>query len=148
MHVLLFSLQKELFGISVMNVLRVINLEKLIKIPKAPVYIAGVTNFEGNVIPVIDLASKIELGKTDLSATSKVVILEVYHGEDSIEVGVLIDEVLDVVQIEAVRLLPPPLENMGFNTNTLSGIYKVEEHFYMILSAGKIFEKELVSLVH
>ena len=144
---LLFSLKDELFGISVENVIRVVNLEKLIRIPKAPAYVAGALNLEGNVIPVADLARKIELGETEITNNRKVIILEVFHEDETIDVGVLIDEVLDVVQI-GTNLLPPPLENMGFDTNTLEGMYKVEDDFYMILSAHKVFEKELASLVH
>lgn len=144
---LLFSLNKELFGIDVENVLRVINLEKLMKVPKAPVFIAGAISLEGNVIPVVDLARKIALGETVIGKRTKVIILEVHHQEDVIEVGVLIDEVIDVVTIQESKLLPPVLERMGFDTQTLDGMYKVEEDFYMILNAGKVFEKELAVLI-
>jgi purine-binding chemotaxis protein CheW len=144
---LLFSLNNELFGIRIENVLRVISLEKMMKVPKAPAFIAGAISLEGNVIPVVDLAVKIELGQIAISKETKVIILEVHHEEDTIEVGVLIDNVLDVLTIDENKLLPPVLESMGFDTQTLDGMYKVEEDFYMILNARKIFEKELVSLV-
>ncbi len=146
-HCLLFSLNKELFGIPVENVIRVINLEKVIKIPKAPAYIAGAINLEGNVIPVVDLAKKIEFGETEIHEKCKVIILEIVTEEEVIHVGVIIDEVLDVVNISKSQLLPPPLESMGFDTNTLMGVHKVGEDFYMILQANKIFENELAGLV-
>jgi purine-binding chemotaxis protein CheW len=144
---LLFSLGKELFGIDVDNVLRVINFEKLIKVPKAPDFIAGAISLEGNVIPVIDLAKKIELGKTVISKTTKVIVLEIQHDEDTMQVGAMIDDVLNVVELDEAKILPPALESMGFDTQTLDGMYKIDEDFYMILSATKIFEKELTSLV-
>jgi len=143
---LLFTLCKEHFGIDVENVLRVINLEKLMQVPKAPDFIAGAISLEGNVIPVVDLAKKIELGKTDITKSTKVIILEVHHGEDTLEVGVMIDDVLDVITIQESKLLPPALESMGFDTQTLRGMYKVDEDFYMILSATKIFERELANI--
>ena len=146
-HALLFSLGKELFGVSVENVLRVISIEKVINIPKAPAFIAGAINLEGNVIPVVNLSRKIELGETTLQDHNKIVILEVFHEDESVEVGVLIDEVLDVVSIETSRLLPPPLENMGFDTKTLDGMYKVGDDFYMILNVKTVFEKELTDMV-
>ncbi|WP_020528175.1 chemotaxis protein CheW [Flexithrix dorotheae] len=146
-HGLLFSLQKEFFGISVENVLRVINLENLIRIPKAPEFISGAINLEGNVVPVVDLAKKIDLGKTPIHDKSKVIILEINNDEGDIQVGVIIDDVLDVVHISSSEIQAPPLENMGFDTNTLDGMYKSNEHFYMILSAKKIFKRELAELV-
>jgi purine-binding chemotaxis protein CheW len=138
---------KEHFGIDVENVLRVINLEKIMRVPKAPDFIAGAISLEGNVIPVVDLAKKIELGQTTINHGTKVIILQVQHADDDIQVGVMIDDVLDVVSIETSKMLPPALEGMGFDTQTLDGMYKVDEDFYMILNAVKIFEKELATIV-
>ena len=143
---LLFSLCKEKFGIDVENVLRVINFDKLMKVPKAPDFIAGALTLEGNVIPVVDLAKKIELGETDLTPKTKVVILQVFHGEDVLNVGVMIDDVLDVIAVNESKIIPAALEGMGFDTQTTDGMYKVNEEFYMILNATKIFEKELATI--
>ena len=143
---LLFSLCKEKFGIDVNNVLRVINFEKMMRIPKAPDFIAGAITLEGNVIPVVDLAKKIDLGITDVRPDTKVIVLQVQHADETIDVGVMIDEVLDVIAVNESKLLPPALEGMGFDTHTLEGMYKVNEDFYMILSATNIFEKELATI--
>ena len=143
---LLFTLCKEHFGIYVENVLRVISLEKLMVVPKAPDFIAGAISLEGNVIPVVDLAKKIELNKTEIGKSTKVIILQVTHSDDTIEVGVMIDDVLDVITLQESKLLPPALERMGFNTETLDGMYKVDEDFYMILNPTKVFEKELATI--
>ena len=144
---LLFSLSKELFGIDVENVLRVISLQKLMKIPKAPSFIAGAISLEGNVIPVIDLAKKIDLGETCIGKRTKVIILEVHHNEDTIEVGALVDDVLNVTTIQESKLNPAALDRMGFDTQTLNGMYKIDNDFYMILNASKVFEKELTAFI-
>lgn len=140
---LLFSLSKEQFGIDVENVLRVINFDKLMKVPKAPAFIAGALSLEGSVIPVVDLAKKIELGETTISKSTKVIVLQVDHNDDILNVGVMIDDVIDVITITDSKLLPPPLEGIGFDSQTLDGMYKLNDVFYMILNAQKIFEKEL-----
>ena len=142
----LFSLCKELFGMDVENVLRVINLDKMMKVPKAPEYIMGAISLEGNVIPVVDLARKIDLGSTEITGETKVIVLEITHGDTTLLAGVLIDDVLDVITMEESRLMPPVLESMGFNTQTMDGIYKLEDNFYNILNASKIFEKEFAAL--
>jgi purine-binding chemotaxis protein CheW len=143
---LLFSLCKELFGIDVETVLRVINFDKLMKVPKAPDFIAGALTLEGSVIPVVDLAKKIDLGETTITPKTKVVILQVHHGDDVLNVGVMIDDVLDVITIVESKMQPAALEGMGFDTQTTDGMYKVNEDFYMILNATKIFEKELATI--
>jgi purine-binding chemotaxis protein CheW len=144
---LLFSLCGEHFGIDVENVLRVINLDRLMKVPKAPDFIMGAISLEGNVIPVVDLAKKIELGVTQVRPETKVVILQVLQNDDPIDIGVMIDDVLDVVTVNESKMITPALESLGFDTKTLEGIYKINEDFYMILSATRIFEKELMSTV-
>ena len=115
-------------------------------VPKAPDFIAGAISLEGNVIPVVDLAKKIELNKTNIGISTKVIILQVAHSDDTIEVGVMIDDVLDVITLQECKLLPPALERMGLDTQTLDGMYKVEEDFYMILNPTKVFEKELATI--
>ncbi|HEY3430653.1 MAG TPA: chemotaxis protein CheW, partial [Cyclobacteriaceae bacterium] len=78
--------------------------------------------------------------------STKVIVLQVHHDEDIIDVGVMIDDVLDVIAVNDSKMLPPALESMGFDTQTLDGMYKVNEDFYMILNATKIFEKELATI--
>jgi len=144
---LLFTLNKEFFGIRVINVLRVINLEHMMKVPNAPKYIAGAISVEGNVIPVIDLANKIELGSTEITNRTKVIILHVHHQDETIEVGVMIDNVIDVISVDETTFIPPALERMGFDTTTLDGMYKQDDTFYMMINPAKVFEKELATLV-
>jgi purine-binding chemotaxis protein CheW len=142
----LFSLCKELFGMDVENVLRVINLEKMMKVPKAPEYIVGAISLEGNVIPVVDLAKKIELGFTEITKETKVIVLEIFHEDTTLLAGVLIDDVLDVITVEESKLMPPALESMGFDTQTMYGIFKQDDKYYNILNATKIFEKEFAAM--
>ena len=52
-----------------------------------------------------------------------------------------------MIEIQTAKLLPPVLDSMGFNTNTLDGMYKVNEDFFMILNVEKVFEKELATIV-
>jgi hypothetical protein len=44
------------------------------------------------------------------------------------------------------KIIPPALERMGFNTQTLDGMYKIDESFYMLINAVKVFEKELATI--
>lgn len=143
----LFSLSRENFGIDVKNVLRVINLEKIMKVPKAPAFILGALTLEGNVIPVVDLARKIELGESVVNDKSKVIVLEIHHEDTTLLAGVVIDDVLDVVQVDESSIMPPVLEGIGFDTQVMDGICKIEDTFFNILSASKVFEKELALLV-
>jgi purine-binding chemotaxis protein CheW len=143
----LFALCNESFGMDVENVLRVINLEKIMKVPKAPAFIVGAISLDGNVIPVVDLARKIELGETAINESTKVLVVEIFHDDATLLAGVLIDDVLDVVTIDDSKLLPPVLESMGFDADSIHGMYKLEDTFYNILNPSKIFEKEFASLV-
>ena len=141
---LLFSLCNELFGIDVQSVLRVINFDSLMKVPKAPEYISGAITHEGNVIPVVDMAKKIDLGATAINEKTKIVILQIVTESDTTAVGILIDDVLDVTPVDKSNLLPPALEGIGFQTDIIDGIHKEAERFYTIINAVRLFEKELV----
>ena len=130
---LLFLLNNERFAIDVEMVIRVVDLEGIKRVPQAPDFVRGIIKVDGKVLPVTDLANKIELGETEINRKTKVIIIEMGE-EDKLELGLLIDDVINVVEVEPGQIQPSPLENMGLNTNTLSGMFKYQEEFYLLIN--------------
>jgi purine-binding chemotaxis protein CheW len=144
----LFSLNKQLFGIDTEIVSRVINLERLLKTPDAPDFIAGIITIEGELVVVIDLAYKIAGRKTIPNYNTKVIILNMPGHDHRVMVGVLIDDVHNVLNIDESKLLAAAHDAGGIDANPLDGMYKIEDDFYIIMDSAKVFEKELVIMRH
>ena len=97
------------YGINIENVIEIITEYSITTLPKVPNYVKGIMNLRGQIIPVVDIREK--MGKSPLQQTSEscIIILEV----DSISVGILVDTVLQVINVEK-KITSPPSKNQEF----------------------------------
>ena len=85
---------------------------KVTRVPRVSTYIRGVINLRGKVIPIIDLRLRFQRETPDTDRTC-IVVVQVDRGEDQVTMGIVVDEVSEVMdvaaaQIEPPRALPPP----------------------------------------
>jgi purine-binding chemotaxis protein CheW len=131
--VLVFWLGKERYGIEVTNVREIYPLEQLTLVPRTPPFVAGVFNARGRILSVIDMAAFFELpakpnGKTK-GETSQPKIIVVANNDpnarnsrEMVEMGMLADEVADVVTIFKQDMQPPLTTHTGVRAEYIQGI--------------------------
>ena len=98
-----FKLGEEFFSIPVMKVLEILEVPKITRVPHSPDYLKGVINLRGAVLPVIDTRVKFGMSATNFTINTSILVLTVQHDDDILTVGVLVDSVVEVFEIE--RLL-------------------------------------------
>ncbi len=76
-----FSVAAEEYGLEIIQVQEVIRLPKITKLPRAPIFIKGVIDLRGTVIPVLDLREKFALEIDNLLSTEEVVQLQQVAGD-------------------------------------------------------------------
>lgn len=105
MHqVLCFALAGEAYGIPILKV-REIQAEAVItRIPKAPLYMPGVINLRGAIVPILELRQRFNLGSAPEDARPVIVIVEV-QGRT---IGIRVDAVSDVLDLDPSAIKPPP----------------------------------------
>ena len=140
-----FNLQGELFGIEISKVFRVIEMQKILPIPKSPDHILGIVHQEGEVIPLVDLGLMIDLEKTEKTESSKIIILNI-EGNNNFQVGAVIDAVKDVVEVNTYEIQKAPTENLGFDASVLEGMYKENDDFVLILDMERVFLEKPIEL--
>ncbi|MBD2610982.1 MAG: chemotaxis protein CheW [Nostoc sp. ZfuVER08] len=86
MLLLILSINNERYAIESRQVVEVIPLVILKSLPHKPEYIAGVFNYRGRIVPVIDL-SELMAGKPSCENFSTRIVLVKYWGKNSTEVG-------------------------------------------------------------
>ena len=86
---LTFHLEKELYAVDVRNVREVLEVPRITKIPRMPEFMKGVINLRGSVVPVIDLRLKLELPSAEQTESTSIIILEVLHKGQELQVGAL-----------------------------------------------------------
>jgi len=138
-----FKLGDETFAANVSKVLNILEMTKITKVPKAPDYMKGVINLRGTVLPLVDTRIKFGLTATEFTANTCILVLDIQIGDESLQVGGLVDAVQEVLEIEPHQILPAPNIGTKFHSEFIVGMYKAtEEQFIMILDMDKVFSVE------
>jgi purine-binding chemotaxis protein CheW len=125
LNLLVFNLGGEQYGIEVANVREIYPLEQLTPVPRTPDFVAGVFSARGRILSVIDLRAFLGLPTTSNNAESQTKIMVVTNTDptsDNMDVGVLADEVVDVVTIFRDELEPPLSTQAGVHADYIYGL--------------------------
>lgn len=135
-----FRLNNESYALNVYKVYEVIIPPKITEIPNMPDYVPGVINLRGEVIPVIDLKHKMGLKKTELDLDTRIIVVEFSdQKENKRSVGVLADQVSDVLTVKKSELHTPPDMGTRIRQELLHGLLKVDDDkFLMYLNLDKL----------
>jgi purine-binding chemotaxis protein CheW len=129
MKVIVFTLAHEEYGIEVDKVRTIERLVPITRVPKTPVFVKGVINLRGIVIPVIDLRGRFGLPETELTDNSRIIIV----AANDLEVGFIVDSANDVMDVMSDTIENPPEVLGGIKAKYLSGVAKIGENRLLIL---------------
>jgi purine-binding chemotaxis protein CheW len=99
-----FVVGGEDYGIDIQRVKEVIRIREITKLPKCPVFVKGVINLRGDVIPIIDLREKFGLPHEEYTDMTRVIVVEV----DEKSIGMVVDSVSHVIRLSEDEIEPPP----------------------------------------
>jgi len=135
---LTFRLAAEEFGIEILRVQEIIKLLDITRVPRTPDFIRGVINLRGKVIPVIDL--RIKFGMPAQAATDKtcIVVVQVKRGESILTVGIIVDEVSEVLEVAAAEIEPPPAFGAAVDTAFILGMAKTRGAVRILLDISRV----------
>ncbi|MBN1993618.1 MAG: purine-binding chemotaxis protein CheW [Anaerolineae bacterium] len=139
LDLLIFFLGKERYGIPVTNVREIYPREQLTPVPRTPNFVAGVFSARGRILSVIDLRAFFDLplpanpakkGNKGENSQAKIVVaadtdLSSFNAPRSgqmLEVGILADEVADVMTIFKEDIQPPLTTHTGVRAEYMQGI--------------------------
>ncbi len=144
-----FTLNSEEYGVEILRVQEIRCWEPVSRVPNVPVYEKGVINLRGAIIPIIDLRERFELDEANYTETTAVIILQVHDAEKVRIVGVVIDSVSDVVDIDKRDIQESPDFGSKVSTDYISGLVEVGGKMLTLLDIDKFLslqeeeEKEL-----
>ena len=144
-----FKLGEEYFVVDVSKVIEILEVPKITKVPKAPEYMAGVINLRGKVLPLIDTKLKFGMSPINFSVETCIVVIEIELEGEIMHVGVLVDAVLEVIEIEENVIKPSPSIDAKYPLNFIKGMIERgnDKNFIMILDINEVFslqEKEAI----
>lgn len=139
---LAFELDKEIFGVDVLQVREILEYTKITRIPQLPGYICGVINLRGSVVPVIDMREKFGMDKVEVTVDTCIVVVEIEIDNETSIIGALVDSVEEVFELEPKQIEPAPRMGTRLNTKFIKGMGKREERFIILLDIDKVFSTE------
>lgn len=141
---LIFSLDKNDYGIPILKVSEIIGLTNITPIPKVPSFIKGIINLRGSIIPVMDLRLKLGLPEKEYDHNTCIVILNKKYENTVKKVGIIVDIVSEVCAITSANIERPPDYGSCQEDCILSGVGKIKNEVVILLDIERtIFTQEL-----
>lgn len=144
---LTFHLGKEVFAIEILKVQEIIGMMPVTHVPKTPAFVRGVINLRGKVIPVIELRSKFGMpGRGDTERTC-IVVVQVAWAARAVTMGLLVDEVSEVLNVTMEQIEAPPSFGASVDTDFILGMGKVGAKLLMLLDVDRVLADEEMAAV-
>ena len=103
------------FGVSTDYVIEIISSYMICTLPMVPDYIKGIINLRGQTIPIIDIRLRMGKMPQDYTDATCIIILEI----KDISVGIVVDSVTQVLDIDLDRISPIPTQNQQELTSSM-----------------------------
>lgn len=130
---LTFALGTEHYGVEILKVVEIIGVMRITRVPRCPDYMKGVINLRGKIIPVIDLRMKFGMEGQAYDDKTCTIICRVRSGDQEMGVGMIVDTVLEVVDLEASKIEQAPDFGSSLDTRFILGMGKVSNTEVTIL---------------
>lgn len=144
---LTFQLSGEVYGLEILKVQEIIGMMNVTRVPKMPAFIRGVINLRGKVIPVIDLRLKFELAATADTERTCIIVVQVSRGGLEVTMGIIVDEVSEVLDVKAEQIEPAPSFGAAVNTEFILGMGKIGQKVLTMLDIDQVLSSGEVDLV-
>jgi len=112
-----------------------------------PDFIRGVINLRGRVVPVVDLAARFGHAQSEIGKRTCIVIVEVRQGEDSHDLGIMVDAVSEVLEIPASEIEPAPSFGAKIRADFIAGMGKVAGKFVILLDIQRVLSSDEMAVL-
>jgi len=129
-----FRLGEDIYAIDIMRIKEIIRPQKLAVLPKAPVFMEGVLNLRGAVIPVVDLRKRFDMPEREIDRNRRLLIVALAGRT----LGIVVDEVTEVITVPVANIKPPPQVSQGVGAEYLVGVCLVQDDLVMLLDPDRL----------
>jgi purine-binding chemotaxis protein CheW len=117
------------------------------RVPTIPAFIRGVINLRGKVIPVVDLRLKFRIEAKEDSPRTCIIVVHLARNGQETAMGIIVDEVSDVLDINQDQIEPPPSFGPSIRTDFILGMGKVDQKVVTMLDIDRVLSEQEVTLV-
>jgi purine-binding chemotaxis protein CheW len=129
-----FRLGEDLFAADIYSVERVLRYAAPTSVPDMPSYIEGVMDYQGRVVPLVNLRLRFELPAAPVGSETRTLVLNV-AGE---WIGIVVDGVTEVASYDKATVSPPPKLFRGLSAEYLKGIVRRGDRLVIFLDVDQL----------
>lgn len=144
---LTFMLAGEEYGVDILRVQEIKEWDGVTALPNTPLYVKGVINLRGTIVPIIDLRQRFGFDTVAYGPTTVVVVLKVLHEGGSRIMGLVVDAVSDVYNITDEDLKPAPQFNSMTQANFIKGLATVNGRMLIVLDVERLLNSDELAVV-
>lgn len=139
----IFKLDKEEYGVDIMNVIEIIEYSQCTEVPNSPDFIEGLLNYRGQVVPIINLHRKFDLKPAEITSNTRIIIFNFNQRQ----IGILVEDASQVISINEKDIEDAPPIILDSDEMFISGIGKVDNKMIIILDLHNLLTKDEESLI-
>jgi purine-binding chemotaxis protein CheW len=140
-QVVLFELGGETYGLDIAAVREIMRLQPITRVPKAPVYVEGVINLRGKVIPVVDMSKRFGLPKQEESKNGRIVVVDI----KGTTLGIIVEAVTEVMRIPNASVEQASNIVITADSDYFHGIAKLQDKMVILLDLEKVLNKGILN---
>ncbi|MFN7684376.1 MAG: chemotaxis protein CheW [Oligoflexia bacterium] len=141
---LTFFLSDRAYGVPIGSVREINRMTQITPVPKTPIFIAGVMNLRGKIVPVIDLRIKLGLEFRAASRSTCIIVIE----SQNRLMGVIVDSVNSVIDLEPGQVEPTPELGDSSRLGHVIGMGKVENDLVILLDIAATLSAQELEAAH
>lgn len=137
--ILIFRLGEELYSTNISEIERILEYTETVHIPDSPNFVEGVINYEGHVIPIINLCKKFNLDCCNNDFKDfKIIVVK----RENRKFGVIVNNVYEVSNVSNEMVEKVPYITLSENNNYIKGLVKSDGKIIILLDMERILSKE------
>jgi len=142
---LTFMLSGEEYGVDILTVQELRGWENTTPIPNTPAFVLGVINLRGVVVPIVDLRARFGLADMEYGPTTVVIIVKVEAAGKERVLGIVVDAVSEVYDINKDDMQPPPDMDGSISIDFVTGLATMDDKMVILLDINKLVNEGILS---
>jgi purine-binding chemotaxis protein CheW len=138
-QLVIFKLGNEEFGVDILQAKEIERMvHEVTRVPRAPAFVEGVINLRGDIIPIVDLRKRFNLGNIDIAPETRIIVVEI----EGSQIGMVVDAVLEVSRVPVSAIEAAPSITRGVDAYFLNGVANVSERLIILLNLERVLSVE------
>jgi len=138
-----FRVGQDEYGVEILKVQEILGGSGIARLPRAPEAVRGWIDLRGRRIPVVDVRTCLHLPPGPESELNCVIVAEIPGEDGDFTVGLLVDEVREVLNIREAEIHAPPLGGGGMEElDFINGLGKLADRDVVLVDVQHLLDPD------